>query len=176
MSRPTHSFRDFPDPLRALALECVVVGQCDADARCCHCEETGVRCRFCCKIDDVEGLIRDAFAEALSDTTDGNHPPSGLRGDPDVPRTASGDTRDKVLDVPLLSAEVETLIQRVLTLARDIGTVLDVARRRSDPDEDHVQMMRWLDRWRWTALSIHDDLASLQERSRIGEGQKEHDG
>ena len=42
----------------------------------------------------------------------------------------------------------------LMSLARDIGLVRDVAARRSDPDRDHLQMLARLDKWRETVLSL----------------------
>lgn len=43
---------------------------------------------------EVNGPMFSWLVGVLSDTGAGNQQPSGLRGDPGVPRTASDDTRD----------------------------------------------------------------------------------
>ena len=47
-------------------------------------------------------------------------------------------------------------------LARDIGTVITVAERRSDPDADHRASIARLRQWRETVLSLLDRAAPAQ--------------
>lgn len=60
----------------------------------------------------------------MTETSDGGiQPPSGLRGDPDVPRTSGYDTRDKEFaslsaDVLRLRAEIQQLTKENEDLAR----------------------------------------------------------
>jgi len=67
----THSYKDFANPLRSLALECVVIGQ--TEERYCSCDQIDftdwpkdlrAACGFCRTVDQVEKRIRDAFAES----------------------------------------------------------------------------------------------------------------
>ena len=52
-----------------------------------------------------------------------------------------------------------TAEKRLERLRRDIGTVLEIAQRRSDPDRDHMQMMNRLAEWQ---NELSDALAALR--------------
>ena len=59
--------------------------------------------------------------------------------------------------------ETDARVQdRPLDLAQEIGTVLTVAQRRTDPDPDHRQMIRRLADWRERALAFDAELSRLQ--------------
>lgn len=59
------------------------------------------------------------------------------------------------------SAAERLLKEKLLRLARDIGTVQSVAQRRSDPDADHAQMIVRLGKWRSDVFDLLGLLASL---------------
>lgn len=90
---------------------------------------------------------------------------SGLRGDPVARTTPSDDTRDTSLNVlPLLSAEVETLIQGQLKAFLEVHEHWEF--------EDDTEAV--FDEWMHSRIKeLRKALASLQERSRIREGQQQ---
>lgn len=78
---------------------------------------------------DFRDQIKDRSADicnpptfpVLSDATDGNQPPSGLRGDPGVLRTSGDDTRAQALDV----SAAETLLKECIATLKTAPIMLD---------------------------------------------------
>ena len=62
----------------------------------------------------------------------------------------------RVIDGGVGTSRIALLKTSILQLARDIGTVLSVAERRTDPDEDHRQMLSRLSEWRARLFRLAD--------------------